>query len=292
MSSQPYETSALTLADARVRYHAAEIGLQHLGHDGGGAMACRPSADDAYVAIIQMAPLPTHDYWLNGRHHRQAGGSSQAIGIFHLGDAPTCRIAEANDNLHLHIPRAALDALADDVGAAPIERLATEGWETHDGVIEGLKHAITSSFAHRCQGTNLFLDHAVLALHTHIARRYGGLRLRDRHTGGLAPWQTRAAQEMLAEHLSRELALADVAAACDLSLSHFTRAFKASTGTTPHAFRQARRIERAKTLLLEGEMSLAEIALQCGFADQSHFTRVFSASSGIAPGAWRRLRAA
>ena len=49
-----------------------------------------------------------------------------------------------------------------------------------------------------------------------------------------------------------------------------------------------RRVELAKDLMRDRESSLSEIALRCGFADQSHFTRVFVHATGVSPGAWRR----
>jgi AraC-like DNA-binding protein len=49
-----------------------------------------------------------------------------------------------------------------------------------------------------------------------------------------------------------------------------------------------RRIESAKLIMRQGHSSLAEIAIRCGFADQSHFTRAFSRETGASPGQWRR----
>jgi AraC-like DNA-binding protein len=73
-----------------------------------------------------------------------------------------------------------------------------------------------------------------------------------------------------------------------LSAKHFARAFRQSTGVPPHRWLIEKRIERAKALLLGGGLSLAEIALACGFADQSHFTAAFRRGTGITPGAYRR----
>jgi AraC-like DNA-binding protein len=105
---------------------------------------------------------------------------------------------------------------------------------------------------------------------------------------GLAPWQLRRAKEMLLAELSENLSLANVATACKLSLSHFARSFKLSTGFPPHQWVMAARIERARTLLAESQTPLVEVAGICGFADQSHFARVFGRIVGASPGAWRR----
>ena len=254
---------------------------------------CAHPPDDTYVVIMQLRDLPDHEYWAGGKHFRQAGGSSSAINIFDLTDEPSCRIMAQNDNLHLHIPRSALVELSEEIGAAPVAHLRTDlAWEKHDGVVDGLKQALAASLEHRCTGSTLFMDHAVLALHTHLARVYGGLRPGSRHrTGGLAPWQERTAKERLAADLDQDITLAEVALACKLSPSHFARAFKASVSETPYGFRQARRIERAKDLLMRTDLTLAQIALRCGFSDQSHFTRVFANITGFPPGLWRRNRA-
>ena len=105
---------------------------------------------------------------------------------------------------------------------------------------------------------------------------------------GLAPWQLRRAQEMFRADLSENLSLNHVAAACKLSVSHFARAFKASTGKPPHQWVMNARIDVARDMLANSATPLVHVAGMCGFADQSHFSRVFARSMGASPGAWRR----
>jgi AraC family transcriptional regulator len=106
--------------------------------------------------------------------------------------------------------------------------------------------------------------------------------------GGLAGWQERRAKEILAAHLTGQIALQEVAHACGLSVSHFSRAFRETTGLAPHQWLLHRRIEAAKSAMHDARLPLADVALSCGFADQSHFTRVFSKQVGVSPGCWRR----
>ena len=93
---------------------------------------------------------------------------------------------------------------------------------------------------------------------------------------------------MFRSDLSENLSLNSVAQACKLSVSHFARAFKGSTGLPPHQWVMATRIEMARGLLTSSETPLVEVAGMCGFADQSHFSRVFARIVGTSPGAWRR----
>lgn len=106
--------------------------------------------------------------------------------------------------------------------------------------------------------------------------------------GGLAGWQERRAVAFMEDRLDQSFPVAAVAEACGLSVNHFSRAFRRSMGKPPHRWLLDRRIERAQALLRTSDMSLADVALACGFAEQSHFTRVFTRTVGIPPGAWRR----
>jgi len=101
-------------------------------------------------------------------------------------------------------------------------------------------------------------------------------------------WQERRAR-LLEAQLDGEVTLSRLAQECGLSVSHFARAFRQSTGTSPHRWLLVRRAEKAKDLLHNSALPLAEIGLACGFGDQSHFTRVFTKLTGASPGASRRL---
>ena len=111
----------------------------------------------------------------------------------------------------------------------------------------------------------------------------------DAHArGGLAPWQARRVEALLAGHADGNIALSILATECGVSVRHFGRAFRQSTGTSPHRWLVERRVARAQQMLGEGIASIAAIAQACGFADQSHLTRAFTANVGASPARWRR----
>jgi len=101
-----------------------------------------------------------------------------------------------------------------------------------------------------------------------------------------ANWLARV-QDLLATHFAETLNLDAVAAEADISLYHLIRTFKAATGLTPHAWLLDLRINRARELLRQTALPLADIALQCGFADQSHFSRCFKERTAVTPGQYR-----
>ena len=106
--------------------------------------------------------------------------------------------------------------------------------------------------------------------------------------GGLATWQIRRSLDYIEEHLSSGLAIEDIATHISLSRGHFSRAFKRSLGSSPQTYIAVRRIERAKLTMIATSGRLADVALVCGFADQSHLTKQFRRIVGMSPGRWRR----
>lgn len=104
----------------------------------------------------------------------------------------------------------------------------------------------------------------------------------------LSPPKLRRVIDFIEAHLHESIGLDDLARAAGLSSNHFLRVFKLATGETPYHFLRARRLERARQLLAEDAMPLAELALECGFANQAHFTAAFSRELGISPGRYRR----
>lgn len=107
---------------------------------------------------------------------------------------------------------------------------------------------------------------------------------------GLAPWQLRHVVEYLDAHLPKRVDLAHLAALAGLSQSHFSRAFKASTGMAPYRWQLDARIRRAQALLIDTRFSLDQVAEATGFADAVHFGRTFRKLTGATPAAWRQDR--
>jgi AraC family transcriptional regulator len=256
--------------------------------------------DDAFLIAVQVRPCPDFDLYADDRlfPHRDFIAGSVAIYDLRanlLYDLRTPKTRDDRDSFHaidFYMPRKALDVLADDCGSPPIDELRHRpGVPMEDLVARDLLRSMQPTLAALPgERSALFVDHVAMALATHVAHTYGGLRPRRATTPGqLAPWQERRATGLLVANLSGNIALEDLARECRLSIRQFTRAFRGSTGRSPHAWLLRHKIEKAKGLLKNSPRVLAEIALECGFTDQSHFTRMFQRVAGVTPGAWRRL---
>jgi AraC-like DNA-binding protein len=108
---------------------------------------------------------------------------------------------------------------------------------------------------------------------------------------GLTQRQLMQVTDFIRDNLAQPIRLSELAALAGLSSSQFGRAFKTSTGTTPHRWQLDARIESAKRMLCDRRSSLVEIALDAGFSEQSHFSRAFRAATGASPSVWRRANA-
>jgi AraC-like DNA-binding protein len=103
----------------------------------------------------------------------------------------------------------------------------------------------------------------------------------------LEPWQLRIAEAAMLDCLDQPLRIPVIAKRCGVSAVHFSRAFRSTTSETPCRWLMRRRIERACKMMQDSDETLADVALACGFADQSHLTRTFATILGVTPAAWR-----
>jgi AraC family transcriptional regulator len=246
--------------------------------------------EDAFLVVLQLRDFPDHVAWERGRQSPVHSFRAGDVMLKNLLHEPTVLITEPLHFMDFYLPRSTLDAVADDASAPRIADLTyLPGEPIDDMVIRNLGQSLRGVFDKPEQANQLFLDHVMMAVATHVARTYGGMKEGARLArGGLAGWQESRAKEVLAAHLAGQVALQEVADACSLSVSHFSRAFRETTGLAPYQWLMRHRIEAAKSAMQDARLSLADIALACGFSDQSHFTRVFSKQMGISPGCWRR----
>src|SRR6202166_3882526 len=108
----------------------------------------------------------------------------------------------------------------------------------------------------------------------------------------LLAWQVRKVLDYIDRQITGRVLVADLCALVWRSEAHFSRSFKGTFGYSPHAFVVRRRVELAAKYMLQTDMSLSDIALECGFADQAHLCKHFRAVTGGTPAAWRRAKRA
>ena len=162
-------------------------------------------------------------------------------------------------------------------------------WSTADPLLLGIAAALAADFRVGRLPSQALLESFAVSIAIHLARNPdGGASLR-RATGGLAARKLEQVRDFIEQHLAEPLLVERLAAVVHMSPFHFARRFKLATGTSPHAYITARRVERAKELLRAGNLALIEVGAAVGFQTQGHFTEVFHRIAGITP---RRFRLA
>ena len=245
---------------------------------------------DVLIVRMQLNDYPRQRYWEDGMTTPVRDVTAGQILFHDLRRGPRMVLDQPYHALHVHIPRAAFDAIATEANAVPIRDFDyAPGVGVEDPTIAGLGASILAGLRGETDVNRPLLDHLILALAAHVATRHGGMAAMSRAArGGLAPWQVRRAKEILSANLDGAVPLTEVARQCGLSVGHFSRSFRQSFGATPHQWLVQRRLDAAKDLIRSCRMPLSNVALSCGFADQSHLTRVFTREVGASPAAWRR----
>jgi AraC family transcriptional regulator len=270
---------------------SAEIAITEVRTDKPLGRLSDPIArQDAYMLSLVLRDLPNHSYWEDGRQVALNTIRAGECRVHDLRRSPRVLVDKPLHSFLLYLPQTALDALADDANVPRIPDLRYEpGVGMLDETVKNLGLSLLPALPAPEQVSRLFIDHLILGLAAHVAQTYGGMLPASRPIkGGLAPWQEKRSKDMLAGDLTGVTPLHEIASVCGLSVSHFSRAFRRTTGISPHAWLLRMRVEAAKAMLRRRDASLSMIALACGFADQSHFTRVFTRRVGLSPGAWRK----
>lgn len=140
------------------------------------------------------------------------------------------------------------------------------------------------------QNWPLMTDSLQMALCAAVVRRFAprDAARADASGTGMSASRQRRAVDFVEANIGNRFNLRDMAGAANLSTYHFSRAFKKATGKTPTRYVRDRRMREAQMLLKSSRMSLAEIALHCGWASQAHFTTTFKQWLGVTPGQFRQ----
>jgi AraC-like DNA-binding protein len=158
-----------------------------------------------------------------------------------------------------------------------------------DRQIQHLILALRAELEEGCPGGRLFGESLAATLATHLVRKYSTppQEFLARYRGGLPKRRLKCVIDYINAHLGEEISLRQLSELAQMSQFHFGHLFKQSTGLAPHQFILRQRISRAKELILDDRLSLAEISQMLGFASQAHFTTVFRKLVGVTPRAYR-----
>jgi AraC family transcriptional regulator len=229
------------------------------------------------------------------RLERRAGKSvaigtarSGVVTIIPAGSSARWDIPGPVDVIQLYLPHTTLERVAREADA-PIPGDLLERTGHSDPVTSGLLMNAADVLEGNTVLDVLFRQRLMDLLATRILAAHTGVPTSFEPTvGGLAPHTLRRAIERLRSESDADVSLAALASDAGLSRFHFCRAFKESTGLSPHAWLRQHRLEQAMNMLRDTDTSIVSVAAQLGYASQTAFTAAFKKLTGETPSDWRR----
>jgi AraC family transcriptional regulator len=242
---------------------------------------------DLSTDVLSMALRPYRcEAWADHKKLQFEQCRTSSLQIMPAAVTPRAYFHDPIDMLHIYFPH---DRLAEIASVVPTALELVDPLAKFDPDIANSCHRLAQELKSDCGMSKLHFDALTTSMGVQLVRRWSNYgSKRKAFQAGLSAARLRRVEEFLMAHLDDDIGLDDLAAIADLSAKHFARAFRQSTGMPPHRWLIERRIDRAKALLVNDGLNLADIALACGFADQSHFTAAFRKSVGTTPASFRR----
>ncbi|PSJ63108.1 helix-turn-helix domain-containing protein [Pseudaminobacter soli (ex Li et al. 2025)] len=256
---------------------------------GGATHSIRSGASLSFVAESHYATV----FFSSAKNVRASVSSSVAqefdvpagaLGIVPAGGEPMTVWPSKKESVAVVITPSAMAALSEGeydgkiFEPRPMMATAIDPQALH------LASLLRSELTERPAPNELYVDSIITFFGIHLLRNYSGAENETIDArGALSPSNMRRIREFLAENFTRKLLVADLAAVCELSPRHFIQAFAKSFGKQPHQYLMGLRLDFARQLLIEGKLTVTEVALLSGFASQSHLTFTLKKHCGLTP---------
>lgn len=240
----------------------------------------------AHIIALQLAGTRHMRQERNGRVSTQLLRPGSVI-IAPVGEPKHWSHAEPADVLVMQLSVNAVNEVAQSIsgGACPGPELR-DNFGTCDPFIEQLGQRLIEEVRSPDPLSHLFAQSAARQLAIHLLRRHSGCAVAFSGVK-LTRQKLRAATDYIDAHLGDDVTLAAIAQAVGLSPCHFAHAFREETGMAPHRYVMQRRIDRARALLRETDLNVAEVGYRVGYPNHSHFCVAFQRLAGVTPRAYR-----
>ncbi len=242
----------------------------------------------SHRVCMLLATSPRLEQTRNGRTfiHTFERGQAQ---LLPSGTSGIWRSRHGMEALNLQLsPTFIRNVAAQTTHGDPAKIGFTDQFLIHDAQVEHIGLALLAEVIDGAQNGALYRNTLATALTVHLLRKYSSAHIDDRLPPALSRIALQRALEYIDSHFSEDIALDALAGLANVSVSHFNKLFRQDVGVSPYQYILQKRVERAKRLLLQGELTIAQIAAEVGFYDQSHLTRHMRNLLGVTPGTFQR----
>lgn len=236
--------------------------------------------DERHVLCLHLGgPVPVS--YRAGKAERQGVRLHGQFCVVPGGSSTRWTLSRPATSLLLRLAPAHLCATADDMGRGARAFDLAPAIHVRDPQIERIGWMMQAEDHDAHPGGRLFADSLASALAVRLVALQSPSRIAPARA--LPAWRLRHVIDYIDAHLDQDLTLAELAAVAGFSPSHFKALFRQATATPVHRFVLERRVERARLHLLEGRLSVTEVALETGFAHPSHMARWMRRLLGLSP---------
>lgn len=265
--------------------------IRHARHSGGGGWSDPSPVSAGFVITPCLRSTRLAEVQSDGKTVASSVLVPQGgLLIYSLKASYQVLIPDPFDAVSFRLDQPALDRVARRMGMSSAPELSEPFVATLDHTLVHLSRALLPALRRPAEMNGLFAGHIQDAVLTHMVERFGRIQPPQEKVPSGLDGRMQIVRQYMLDHLADDMSAPALAKLCGLSADQFHRAFRKATGLPPHRWLVRERVLRARELLEGTNLPSSEIALICGFADQSHLTRVFSASFGVPPSAWRRIR--
>ena len=241
---------------------------------------------DCYRIAVMLEPLESQ-VWVGDRPVWCGVIGADRFRICPPGAAGHWRQLSRCDIVNLFVPMTTVRQMAEDGGLPESYGLASTLFKSDHQVLD-LVWKLLDAQVSAGPMTPQYCDGLATALLCHLLEHHACAQRGEVSRGGLSGTRLRKVLAFMADNVRREVSIAEMAALCGMSESHFSREFHAAAGLPPHQYVMRLRLECAAQALLHSDAAVADIALNHGFSSASHFSRVFARRYGQPPASFRR----
>lgn len=258
--------------------------VRHLGLAGVERGSSTSYHDDVDVLTLNLTASGEYRANIGGERSVKQARRDQ-VGFVPAGIDIALEYAGTHSALIMYLPKAMLRGVLDELGHGALRPIQNEMMPQLAQLMRLAERELMSpGFA-----STMMLETLFRAIGTGIIQFDTTRFDSDAERVHLPPVKIKRILDYIEAHIDSDISLNDLASVAGLSPFHFSRVFKRAKGETPCQFVRSRRLEYARSLLAKTEMPLAELSLQCGFANQSHFTAAFTRALGVSPARYWRL---